>query len=312
MSKFIALYFHPLPNAAHYAFCSKVRTELGNADAVVTTALGALVTDFNTCYNKEDAIMEWVRKSALTEQIAEADKRMDSALIGLSERIRSDMHNPSANIAAAAERVHLMLKNYGRIYNKPYIEQIGDMQAILEQLQGPHAPDVITLNIAAWVMELQLSFTLFQNLLDQRGAQQLKKPDYTFQVIRRQIEDVYHKIVRIIDAGALIGTPEPFDAFINKLNPEIELLNREYHRARRDIADSEPAPIPQQAYTGQPVTPTPDVLYVTPNNGTVKLELGKDYNLTYKSNTDVGNAQCSIHGKGKYKGKKTVTFIIAR
>jgi hypothetical protein len=312
MAKFIALYFNLLPNAAHYAFCSKVKTELTMASTVVTNTLGALVTDFNTYYAKENALIEWVRKSGLTAKIAEADKRMDSVLTGLSERIRSDMHNPSANMAAAAERIYLMLQNYGYVYKKPYIGQIGDIQAILEHLQGAFVADVMLLGISTWVAELQSSFTAFQQLLDQRGAQQLQKPDDTFPAVRRQIEKVYHKIVRVVDAGALVGNSAPFNDFINKMNPEIELLNREYHHTRRDIADSEPTPIPQQAYTGQPVTPIPVVLYVTPHDGTQKLELGKDYNLTYKNNTDVGNAQCSIHGKGKYRGKKTITFIIDR
>jgi uncharacterized linocin/CFP29 family protein len=56
----------------------------------------------------------------------------------------------------------------------------------------------------------------------------------------------------------------------------------------------------------------PEVLFVTPKDGTLKLELGKDYNVSYKNNVNVGNATCIIHGKGAYKGRKMVTFIIAR
>jgi hypothetical protein len=312
MGKFIALHFRALPNAAHYAFCSKVKKELATADTAVKNALGTLITEFNTYYTKENALMEWVHKSGLTAKIADANKRMDSALTGLSERIRSDIHNPAENTAAAAKRIYLMLQNYGYIYNKPYIGQSGDMQAVLEHLQGSHISDVTLLGISTWVTELQSSLTAFRQLLDRRGAQQLEKPDENFFVIRREIEKIYHKIVRIVDAGALVSSPEPFDGFINKLNPEIELLNREYHHARRNIADSEPAPIPQQIYTGQPVTPTPSVLYITSYNSTQKLELGKDYNLTYRNNIKAGNAQCTIHGKGKYRGRKTVTFVIVR
>jgi hypothetical protein len=59
------------------------------------------------------------------------------------------------------------------------------------------------------------------------------------------------------------------------------------------------------------VTPTPQALFVTPK-GTVALELGKDYNLSFRDNTEVGNARCILTGKGAYRGAKTVTFIIAR
>ncbi|MDR1170629.1 MAG: hypothetical protein LBK97_07340 [Prevotellaceae bacterium] len=55
----------------------------------------------------------------------------------------------------------------------------------------------------------------------------------------------------------------------------------------------------------------PEVFYVTPK-GTLKLVPGKDFNITCKNNVNAGNAECTIHGKGGYRGHKTVTFISAR
>jgi hypothetical protein len=37
-----------------------------------------------------------------------------------------------------------------------------------------------------------------------------------------------------------------------------------------------------------------------------------NYNLTFDHNTEAGNAECTIRGKGRYKGRKTVTFVIVR
>jgi hypothetical protein len=45
---------------------------------------------------------------------------------------------------------------------------------------------------------------------------------------------------------------------------------------------------------------------------THQLSLGKDFSVTYKNNTHVGTAEVTIHGKGAYKGQKTVTFNITR
>jgi hypothetical protein len=45
---------------------------------------------------------------------------------------------------------------------------------------------------------------------------------------------------------------------------------------------------------------------------TVQLSLGADFAVTYKNNVHVGTAELTIHGKGAYKGQKTVTFNIAR
>ncbi|MDR3261023.1 MAG: hypothetical protein LBT78_04225 [Tannerella sp.] len=37
----------------------------------------------------------------------------------------------------------------------------------------------------------------------------------------------------------------------------------------------------------------------------------KDFTVTYRKNIEVGTADLIIHGKGAYKGTKTVTFNIA-
>jgi hypothetical protein len=113
----------------------------------------------------------------------------------------------------------------------------------------------------------------------------------------------------VIEGTVAVGPAPDFTAFIELLNPYVDRLNSEFAKTRHDVAASEPEPIDEQYYTGKPLTPTPRVLYVTPT-GTVELELGKDYNLSYRDNTEVGNAQCIILGKGAYKGSKTVTFII--
>jgi hypothetical protein len=54
------------------------------------------------------------------------------------------------------------------------------------------------------------------------------------------------------------------------------------------------------------------VYFVLADGTIVLLILGKDYNVTYDKNIDVGNARCTVHGKGGYKDSQTVTFVIKR
>jgi hypothetical protein len=113
----------------------------------------------------------------------------------------------------------------------------------------------------------------------------------------------------LVDSGAVLNTSPEFAELINKLNPEIEYLNKEFHRTKHNIAHAEPEPVNPQPYTGKPCNPVPEVLYQTEKE-TLQLELGKDFNITYKNNINTGNAEYTIHGKGKYKGHKTITFTI--
>lgn len=89
-----------------------------------------------------------------------------------------------------------------------------------------------------------------------------------------------------------------------------------YHRARHDIKNAVPEGIPDQPYTGKAVCPVPSVSYTFPATETKKeekldLELGRDFNVTYKNNIEAGKATLILHGKGAFKGTNTVTFMIA-
>jgi hypothetical protein len=310
MKKLKSLLFRRLPNAAHFEFCSQVSNLLSTADKAVLAKLGDLPARFNAWFNKELALMEWVRKSYLTSYIAEANRRQERVLVAINTQVRALKYSTTPDIAETARGLYIMLKNYGTVYLKPYDEQEGDICAILNQLTGKYAPSVTLLGLGAPVTELQDAFTDFQQFLTQRNAKLLQKPGETAVVIRRNIEAVYHQITVRVNAGAVLNASPGFAALIDALNPEIERLNAEFHHVRHNIAHAEPKAIPVQTYTGEPLTPTPDVYYTTPKDETVKLILGKDYNLTYRHNKKVGSAECTIRGKGLYRGNKTITFNI--
>jgi hypothetical protein len=312
MTEFRILRFGYLPNIAHANFINRVSAELVTAGTAVIGSLGTLPAEFELWRAKENALVEWVRKDALTKLIAEAAKNMDRALVGMTKYTRSLRYSAIPETASAAVRFIIMIDGYGRVYELAYEAQEGSVSAILWQIDNDYANDAKLLSLDVWVADLKSTFTKFQQLLSQRDTRSLLKPDETFKQVRKGVEGVYHQIVKIVDAGAVLNLQSDYGKFIDQLNPEIDRLNLEYHRVRHNIAHSEPAPIPQQAFTGEAVTPVPDVYYVTTHSGTLKLVLGKDFSVTYRNNISVGNAQCIIHGKGGYKGSKTVTFIIAR
>ncbi|MDR1372356.1 MAG: hypothetical protein LBJ17_04415, partial [Dysgonamonadaceae bacterium] len=134
----------------------------------------------------------------------------------------------------------------------------------------------------------------------------------TFHQIKKEIEPIYHEIAAIINANALVNTDPGFEKIITRLNPEIDLLNKEFHHVRHNLSKAQPSKIPDQQYTGLPITPIPEVFLKTTDKGTIRLELGKDFNIRFKDNVEIGNATLTIHGKSSYKGKKTVTFTIER
>ena len=63
--------------------------------------------------------------------------------------------------------------------------------------------------------------------------------------------------------------------------------------------------VPQQQYTGQPLTPAPEVTL-----GDQKLKKDVDYNVSYSNNTNVGTATVTVTGIGQYTGTAKGTFEI--
>jgi hypothetical protein len=298
-----------LPNAAHFTFFTTLDAQI-EASPAVRAALTVQMTIFDPLLESERQNMDWVKKSEYTSLIKVADKRVDAALSGLKAQTVAARHSLQPEIVAAANRMLILLNNYGDVAKKPYQEETGDVQALLDNLTGSYSADARITGNDVWVTELQTALTEFNTLYATRNEQVILKPAKNFRTTRREIEVVYHQMTSIIESNALLGMSPDFENFIIRLNPEIEKLNTEFHHAKINISDCEPAPIAQQAFTGQPVTPLPDVYRVT-SKGTVKLELGKDFNLSYRNNVNVGNADCIITGKGAYKGSRTVTFIIA-
>jgi hypothetical protein len=312
MKKIKSILFRTLPNAAHYNFCVQVSDMLSTAGTAVLAALGEFPARFHAQLDKESALMAWVKKSAFTAEIAAADHRIDRALVAFNALVRAKEYSLTPDIAEAAHRMRIMCRNYGTLYNKSYDEENGGVYVILEHLTGAYAADVALLGLGDCVTELQGAYTEFQELLARRTAELIHKPGETFVAVRRAIEAEYHQIVTRVNAGALLNISPDFAAFIDTLNPQIERLNAEFHRVRRNIAAADPAPIPPQTYTGEPLTPMPEVYFLTSKGEVEKLTFSKDYNLTYRHNKNVGNAECIIHGKGLYYGHKTSSFNIMR
>jgi hypothetical protein len=89
MIKFKSLPFRYLHDAAHHNYCTNVSEALADAPPELLAALGTLPTEFNKWLEAETALIDWVRKSVLTENIAEASRRMDRALVALKLQVRA-------------------------------------------------------------------------------------------------------------------------------------------------------------------------------------------------------------------------------
>jgi hypothetical protein len=310
MKQLHSFYFWFVHMAAHYEFFIELEKALTAAGSTVQHALADLTPSFHTWLDKEAALMLWVRKSILTEEITAANRQINHTLVGINAAVRAARYAADKATVDAADNIRIMLKNYGRVTHKPYSDKSGDLDAMLRLFATEYAADAATVGLQGRIAELQAAFNRFERFLRQRNTEYVKKPDYTFRDVRRGIEAVYHKMATIIDAGSTLNASPDFAALIDKLNPKIDRFNATFIPVKHRIATTKPDGIEPQPHTGEPVTPTPAIYYTDIHGKTVKLALGRDYNLSYKDNIKPGTARCIFHGKGKFTGSKFVTFVI--
>ena len=314
MKKIKSIYFSYLRNEAHYEFLWIFSLLLDEFPAV-KTLVSALYDAFATLLDTEKKLLDAARASALTQQIADADHRVDSAVSGIKATVNAARHALDPAVAEAARVLQIRLKEFGNIRGKAYEEESAAVQVLLNDFNTTYAAQVERiLGLQGWLVELTVAEVEFVQLYQQRGNEAALRPQERMVDVRREIETSYYGMTTLIDASA-VTTPGAYDDFIARLNVQVEYFNEHnHHHARKDLGAGDHTvvePINTQPYTGKAVTPLPKAHYREEDKPTVELVFAKDFSVTYKNNVKVGMAEVTLHGKGAYRGQKTTTFNIA-
>ena len=300
------IHLEHLRNEAHYQFLLVVEdlfTSYPAVAAIVTQQLANL----KALVELEGQLVDAIRASGFTAKLAEADSLRDRILVGLNAAVNAFLHHFDASRVEAARVIELRLKSFhGNIEKKSYEEEAAAVKILVHDLETKYAAQVTLLNLGDWVHELGAVQEEFNRLFALRNAEQADKPQEKLRGLRKQIDAAYRDIAGRIDAFTLLNGDEVCAAFIGRLNREVDYFNEHiHHHAQKDIDRAFVAAISDQGYKNEPVTVFPEVF-----DGDKKLVFSVDYELSYHDNNRPGTAAVIIHGKGAYKGKKTVSFNI--
>jgi hypothetical protein len=313
MKKLHVLKLRALHLASQIYYYDRLLELLATAGAAVKKALAPLMPAFEAELAKEEALLQWARKSEYTAKITAADTELDRVLVAINGLVHTGRHSTDVAVKDAAERVRTMLKHYGYVPRKAYAEKMGDVELILEDFTGPYAADAAALGLTPWVPTLQDALDHLSDLIRRRDDERVKKPRYTAHAVRSSLDAIYRRMADIINASALTGASDEFAALIDRLNPLIDRLNEESSRPKTEIGrggHTVAEPIAPLRATGAPLTPLPRVFQHHSDGSVAELVLGRDFFVTYRNNVRPGMARLTFHGRGAYKGRFTVTFTI--
>lgn len=290
-------------NAAGPFAKNMIGSTLLNELAVLVVRLGNLVG--------------WPGLIVINAELRASDRNLDHNLSAFTARLRDTVnYGTDSALKAAANRLLAFLRLFGKIAAKPYEAEAADFTLIFDKFNGEFAADITTLGMGALKANLQAAFDNFKAALAARDALEKARPrdpdgePDKVPKVRRAIHKAFRKIIVRVNSGAELVLSQDFDALIAELNPIITRYNRDYQPVIYDISKSQPAPIPDQPWTGEECTPVPSSVLFKKGGRQLRLRLGRHYDVSYKSNIDVGIAYCILHGKGRYKGSKSVSFTI--
>ena len=281
-------------------------------------SLGALgnkrMNDLDAANKTLKALLHQQRASLLTPEINKLDKQRDADFSEIKRTAATAAKSSTPATAAAGNILLGLLKPFWNIGHEPLVSQTTQIR-ILEGRYNAN-PDAITaaatLGITDLVVQLFIEnmslYSIYYQRLEALGEAEL--PSATS--VKRMVVKAYDSFCDVI-AQTLDALPaDPLQVLFNEMND----LRRKYiHHLPKDIGagdDCVVEPIDTQKYTEKAVTPLPKAHYREEGKPTVELVFAKDFSVTYKNNVKVGTAEVTLHGKGAYKGRKTVTFNIAR
>ena len=283
------------------------KTALGAVGLAKLQALNTANTTFLALVNKN-------RASALTPQIREEDKRRDAQLAEIKRTAKDAQKSTQAATAAAGTKLMEHLLPFWDISKEP----IPSQSIQIEVFNSRYAADAaavtaaatlgLTPVLAALLQSNNTIMELYNERLADMGA--LDGPSAT--AASKDVITAYDDFCTAVEVTLSALPTADLQLIFNELND----LRRKYvSRLPKDLGAGDHTviePIDTQKYTERPITLVPEVHYREEGKETVRLYLGTDFSVTYKNNVNVGMAELTIHGKGKYRGAKTATFNIAR
>ncbi|MDR1330939.1 MAG: DUF6261 family protein [Tannerella sp.] len=314
MKKIVTARLHLFRSGEHYEFMVIFRN-LADKFPVVQALVAAFREALDGLIDREGRLINVMHKSNSTEPIVETARHIDRILTGMRRTVTAALRHFDPVTVEDARILYNRIAAFGNISKKAYMEKITDVRLLIDDLlSDEYAAKAAAAGLSPWLAELQSTEAAFEQLLNLRNIETAQKPHERLVDVRRETDAVYRHMVGLVTAAAALdGAAGTYDEFIAQLNVAIARLNSHTRPHRRDLGAGGACTVDTvapQAATGRPLTPLPAARYREEGHPDVELIFARDYAVTYRNNVRPGMADLVLHGRGAYRGRKTVTFTI--
>lgn len=209
--------FSALRNEEHYQFHSDVKALLAAGDPKILN-IAADFADYEKLCNDELEALQLIRKSALSDQMEDADKRRDQVFRGFADAVKSARNHFDAGKKEAAARLNIVMEQYGNVARKPYNEETAAIVKLLKELTENYAADMEMLAITEWANELAARNNAFDTLMRSRFTEESERTTLHMKQVRNEVDAQLRKILTRIDALIIVNGLQAYDALVREIN----------------------------------------------------------------------------------------------
>lgn len=210
-----------LRNEEHFQFQTSFR-DLVLSITMLVLKIEKLFGIYLPLYQGESESLDIIHKSAISDDLTNADLVRDETFRGLCDAVKSALNHFRAEVRHAAERLHIVLDNYGNLAIKAYDSETGGLTSLMGDFTGKYAADVATVGITEWVTELKANNTAFDDLKNNRYSEAAAKTIKRMKEERAKVDAAYHAVVERINALIIVEGDATYATFVNELNKRID------------------------------------------------------------------------------------------
>jgi hypothetical protein len=193
----------------------------------------------------EIAALDVVRKSEYTGDISERDHARDGVFRGLADAVKSALNHFSADKRKAAEKISIVLENYGNIAAKAFDQETAAVDDLLRELNDNHAADVQLLALNDWTKQLDTENQTFKALMSERYAETARRPATRMRAARAETDRALRALLDMLEALVMVNGADAYLPFISELNAVSERYKKQLAQASGRKSKTEEGNDPQ-------------------------------------------------------------------
>ena len=247
--------------ALHNDFMNQVLS-LINAHGAETLHIEALATEFDRLVSLENSIVNRDTTYVSTKALLELDQVRDTALrilLGIID------YQSRSSIKAKADAANVLLAwaaPYQNAERSDYRSETREINGLITKFSTEAAAaHLATLHLTEELEQLIIKNTEFDIAIQGKQVEatdRLDQTDIDTAELRKQLDTVYHDIVKTVNAFAIVQPTDELISFINNLNGIIMLTKQAAASVgkKQKKTDTTPESTPESTPTDEPTTPS--------------------------------------------------------